>query len=63
MSFSEKEETETSEIQITFTVSKATTTYCVVEHMALADIVEADGRAMSRMQLDRSELEARQERS
>ena len=56
MSLSEKDETETSEIQITFTVSKATTTYCVVEHMALADIVEADGRAMSRMKLDRSEV-------
>lgn len=33
-------------------VSKATTTYCVVKNMAL----EADGRAMPRMQLDGSEV-------
>lgn len=56
MPFSEKNETEASEIQVTFMVSKATTTYCVVENMALAAPVEADGRAMPRMQVDGSEV-------
>ena len=50
MPFTQKDETETSEIQVTFMVSKATTTNCVVKNMALAD-----ERATPRMQLDRSE--------
>ena len=50
--FSEKSETEASEIQVTFMVSGATKTYCVVENMAL----EADVPAMPRMQLDGSEV-------
>ena len=56
MPFSEKSETEASEIQSLFMVSKATTTYCVVENTTLATRMEADGRAMPRMQLDGNEI-------